>query len=295
MMVRRSLVFAAVLIFAGGVASAESAVQHLLEAKMHARIKALDDSLDGALGVAAIDLSSGRLYVYNGEAVFATASSIKIPIMVQMFKAKVNLDESVTLQPSDLVGGSGNIQRTLAKGPVTMTVRELMTAMIEHSDNTATNGCIRIVGMERVNALMASLGLRSTRLRRVMMDSAAAIRGDENTSTPVEMARLVEMLYRNRLSPAADTRQMLDILKLVKADFRKALPADVEVASKPGGIPGVHCEAGVVMLKDRPFVLSVFSTFLKDDANPVPQVAQIVFEYFRRLAQSNEYGHRVKP
>lgn len=277
------------------VARAESSVQHLLEAKMHNRIKAVDDALPGALGVATIDLTSGRIYVYNGEAVFPTASAIKIPIMVQMFRAKVNLEERITLQPSDAVGGSGILQKPLSKGPVTLTVRELMTAMIEHSDNTATNRCIQIAGMERVNALITGLGLRSTRLRRVMMDSAAAKRGDENISTPVEMARLVEMLYRNKLSAPQDTRQMLDILKLVKADFRSTLPPEVEVASKPGAIPGVHCEAGVVLLKGRPFVLSVFSTFLNDDANPLPEVTGIVFEYFRKLAQSNEYGHRVNP
>ena len=285
----------AILLAASAAVQAESTVQHLLEAKMHARIKALDDGLPGALGVATIDLTSGRVYVYNGEAAFPTASAIKIPIMVQLFRAKVALDEKITLEPAESVGGSGNLQHSLAKGPVTLTTRQLITAMIEHSDNTATNRCIRMAGMERVNAMLAGFGFRTTRLRRVMMDSAAAARGDENTSSPLEMARFVEMLHRGRLAGPDETRQMIDILKLVKANFRKGIPAPVEIASKPGGIPGVHCEAGIVYLKDRPFALSVFSTFLEDGANPVPDVARIAFDYFSKLAQSNEYGNKVKP
>ena len=288
--------FAAILLAVTVTGRPESAVQHLLEAKMHARIKAVDDGLLGAVGVATVDLTSGRIYVYNGEAVFPTASAIKIPIMVQLFRTKVNLEEKITLQPKESVGGSGSLQHSLAKGPVTLTTRELITAMIEHSDNTATNRCIRMAGMERVNAMLAGFGFRVTRLRRVMMDTAAATRGDENTSSPLEMARFVEMLHRGRLAGPEETRQMIEILKLVKANFRKGIPAaGVEIASKPGGIPGVHCEAGIVYLKDRPFALSVFSTFLDEGANPVPDVARIAFEHFSKLAKSNEYGNRVKP
>ena len=37
-----------------------------------------------------------------------------------------------------------------------------------------------------------------------MMDSAAAERGEENVSSPVEMVRFVEMLYRGKLAKASD-------------------------------------------------------------------------------------------
>src|SRR5215831_700114 len=84
---------------------AESPVEVLLEGKMFARIKALDERLAGVLGVATIDLTSGRVFVYNGEAIFPTASSIKIPIMAAMFKTVRDFDEKVTVQPVEAVGG----------------------------------------------------------------------------------------------------------------------------------------------------------------------------------------------
>lgn len=275
----------------------ESAVQHLLEDKMFARIRDYDAAMPGALGVATIDLTSGRVFVYNGEAVFPTASSIKIPIMVELFRAarrgEVRLTDSVTLTASDAVGGSGVLARQLAEGPRTLTVLELIKAMIESSDNTATNRCIAIARMDRVNRMLAAQGFREIRLRRIMMDSAAARRGDENVASPVEMARFVEQLYRGRLAPPGDTSQMIDILELVKADMRAAIPADVRVASKPGELPGVQCETGIVYLPGRPFVISVFTTFIGDNVHPVRDITKFVYDYFAKLAESNEYGNRT--
>ena len=64
--------------------------------------------------------------------------------------------------------------------------------MVTLSDNTATNILIDRLGMERIAARMQALGLNGTKLRRHMMDTAAARRGDENVSTPDELARLLE-------------------------------------------------------------------------------------------------------
>jgi beta-lactamase class A len=284
----------AIAFLCAALLQADSPVQHLLELKMYARIKAADEQLRGVLGVATIDLTSGRIFVYNGEAVFPTASSIKIPIMVEMFHTVKDLDEKITIQPREAVGGSGNLQIDLKRGPVTLTIRQLITAMIEHSDNTATNKCIEIVHMDRVNRMLAGLGFRATRLRRIMMDAPAAERGDENTSSPLELARFVEMLYRGKLAGPAPTREMINMLKLVKADMRKVIPANVEVAAKPGDIDGVHCETGIVFLSGRPYIQSTFSTFLDENANPIGEITRIVFDYFSKLAASNEYGHKIK-
>jgi beta-lactamase class A len=280
------------------VAQADTAVQHLLEEKMHARIREYDLSIRGALGVATIDLTSGRVFVYNGEAVFPTASAIKIPIMVEMFRAarrgEFQLTDRVTIQPPEAVSGSGTLGKALKDGPKQITVLELITAMMEHSDNTATNRCIAMAKMERVNQSLAELAFRTMSLRRVMMDAAAAARGDENTSSPLDMARYVELLYRGKLADAADTRQMIEIMKLVKGDVRASLPSNVETATKTGAVPGVQCEAGIVYLAGRPFILSVFSTFLDDGVRPVGEVAKFAFEYFSKLANANQFGHRLR-
>ena len=74
--------------------------------------------------------------------------------------------------------------------------RDLAVAMILQSDNTATNVLIDRVGMAAVNRRMAALGLADTELRRHMIDLEAARRGDENVSTPADLARLVLAFHR---------------------------------------------------------------------------------------------------
>jgi len=260
----------------------------LLEKKTLGRIEAYDRGFDGVLGLAAVDLTTGRTFAYHGELVTTQASLIKIPILVTAFAQNLDLSKRVTVTEKDAVGGSGTLDARLKQGPVELTVDELLTLMIRDSDNTATNLVIGLVGKEKVNALMGKLGLANTRLRRVMMDSEAAKRDDENTSTPVEMARLVTLIYQEKVAGAA---KMIEYLKLVKADFAAALP--VVVAAKPGGVPGVHTEAGIVYLEGRPYVLSVMASLIGGAGNPLRDVAEVVHQHFVRLGMSNRYGHRV--
>jgi beta-lactamase class A len=282
-----------------GTAGAQTAVEQLWEQKLNQKIRAVDQTLNGVMGVAAIDLNSGRVFAHNGDAQFPTASSIKIPILIQMFRdardGKFAWTDQVTLGVKDNVGGSeGPLQEKLNRGAVTLTIRELVEHMIIYSDNSATNRCIDIVGMARVNALLAEFGMRSTHLRRKMMDVAAAARGDENVSTPLELARVVERLYRGTAADPESCREMLGIMKKVNQWMRPVIPPGIEVASKPGDLDGVRCEVGLVYLPKRPFIVNVMSTWLDENANPVGKVTGMVFEYFSKLAGANQYGRKLQ-
>lgn len=289
--------FLAVSLLACGLASAQTGVTALLEEKTLARIRGVDEALDGALGVAAIDLTTGSTLSYHADAVFPTASAIKIPIMMEVFRqaraGRLSLEQGVPLAANDLVEGSPRLPLMLRKGPATASLRELIEAMIEVSDNSATNKLIELAGMDGVNRLLDQLGFPKTRLRRKMMDWAAAGRDQENVSTPMDMARLVELIYRGKAVDETASVEMLKIMKRVEADMRRAVPARVEVAAKPGEMPGTRCETGVILLPKRPFALAVMSTFIGDGKDPVAEVTSLVYSYFEKLAQSNSYGHRL--
>lgn len=272
---------------------AETTAADLLERKTLERIAKLDASLDGALGVAAIDLTTGRTIAYHADVVFPTASTIKIPIMIQLFRAvrlgDVKLSDSIPVTVVELVDDSPVVEKA-AKSAGRITIRELLEAMIQVSDNTATNKLIELLSMAKVNRAMDEMGFLQTRLRRRMIDLAAAARNEENVSTPLEMARIMETIYRGKAVDEGASREMLDVMTATKAEVRKAIPAGIRVASKPGGLDGVKCEVAVVFLDKRPFVVSVYSTYLKGDTNPVGDVAAILFDYYERLAKANRYG-----
>jgi beta-lactamase class A len=278
--------------------TAQPAAIELLERKTVEQIREFDHGFEGVVGVAAIDLGSGHSIGYNAETEFPQASVIKIPILIAIYQAqhegRFRLSDPVTLQPAEAVGGSGNLQHTLKKGPLTLTLRQLVNAMIEDSDNTATNKWIALLGMDFVNRTAAALGAKQTRLQRRMMDSAAALRNEENVSTPAEMARLVELIYRGRAVDRASSDEMAGFMKKVHGGIAEGLPPEIETASKVGAVPGVAAEAGIVFLEGCPFVLGVMSTFIDDRRSPIPEITRIVYRYFEKLAGANRYGNRLR-
>jgi beta-lactamase class A len=270
----------------------------LLETKTLDQLRAFDRGFDGVLGVAVIDLNTGHAFDLNGDTLFTQASVIKIPILIGMYAAqkegRFQLSDKLTLTPQDSVGGSGHLQVRLQQGPVSLTLRELAGAMIVDSDNTATNKCISLLGMDYVNRTAAKLGAKETRLQRKMMDSAAAKRNEENISTPRDMAELVKLIYRGKAVDRAASDEMIALMKQVHGGIAEGLPLDIETASKIGEVPGARGETAIVYLEGRPFILSVMSSFIDDRHSPVPEVARIVYRYFEKLAASNRYGNRLR-
>src|SRR5213593_4183161 len=190
-----------ILLLATSVAQAPNK-QQVLWQKLEASIAEVDRNLDGVLGVAIEDLTTGQKYLLHADEVFPQASSIKSAVLAerdhQAQQGKLKLTDLYTVQSSELVPDS-DIMGGLTPGVTRITLRDLATMMVAVSDNSATNVLIDRVGMENVNALMDSLGLSHTRLRRKMMDLKAAGEGRENISTPAEMMALLEALYRGKV------------------------------------------------------------------------------------------------
>jgi len=151
--------------------------------------------------------------------------------------------------------------------------------------------------MENVATGIERLGLKSTRLRRRMMDLEAARRGDENASTPREMMALLEKIRAGEALDAAHTQEFFSILRLGKeSPFHKALPDTVSIADKPGSLEGVRCDSGVIDVPGRPFILSVMTTYLvrdEDGERAIEEIARLAYAYFDRLRRASPYGRVV--
>src|SRR2546426_9569057 len=168
--------------------------QQVLWQKLESTINDIDRSLDGVIGVAILDLTSGQKFLLHADEVFPQASSIKIAVLAELYHqaqtGKLKLNDLYTVQASDLVPDS-DIMGGLTPGVTRITLRDLATMMVAVSDNSATNVLIDRVGMENVDGLMTSLGLTHTRLRRKMIGLKAASEGRENVSAPREMMTLL--------------------------------------------------------------------------------------------------------
>jgi beta-lactamase class A len=259
-----------------------------LKTKFEQRVQEIASRLDGVVGYVFVDLTSGERITRLERETFPTASTIKLAIVYELFKqaaeGKIRLDETITLDRGKAVGGSGVL---FELGTPTLSIRDYAALMVTLSDNTATNILIDRLGMEQIARRMQGLGLNATKLRRHMMDTAAARRGDENVSTPDDIAGLLQAMPPDGL----------ELLKKPKESrLRKGLPSGVATADKPGELEGVRVDAGIVYAKNRPFVLCVMTTFLKDEGEgerAIQEMSRAAYEYFSRLADG-PLGRRIR-
>jgi beta-lactamase class A len=282
------------------------AQSELLWQKLDATVQQVNRDLNGTMGVAIMDLTDGRTFLLNPDAVFTQASSIKVAVLAELYRqqqesdqgvaAKAKLTDLYTVNANDLVTDSF-IMAGLTPAVTRVTNRDLATFMVAVSDNSATNVLIDRVGMDNVNAMLTSLGLTHTRLQRKMMDVKAAQAGRENLSTPREMMTLFADLYQRKVVNKALTDDFFKVLSTPKpSDIPRLVPDDVVIANKPGELAGVRNDVGIVFVPNRPFVIVVMTACLKherDGDDAIATIAGAAYDYFDRVGRSSEYGRIV--
>jgi beta-lactamase class A len=132
-----------------------------------------------------------------------------------------------------------------------------------------------------------------------MMDLKAAGEGRENVSTPREMMTLLEIIDRGRLLNKEMTEDFIRILSTHKESaLLQGLPDDAVAASKPGELEAVRNDSGIILVKNRPYVLCVMTAYLKDEREgsaAIRKIAALTYSYFDRVGRASEYGRVVSP
>jgi beta-lactamase class A len=276
--------------------------QQLLWQKLDTVVHEVDRNLDGFLGVAVEDLTSTQTLFWQPDEVFAQASTIKIAVLAELYRqaqeGKLKLTDVYTVQKSDLVQDS-DIMNGLTPGVTSITLHDLATMMVAVSDNSATNVLIDRVGLENVNTMLDSLGLKHTRLRRKMMDLKAASEGRENISTPREMMTLLALVYQGKVLNKEMTADFLTILSTHKDSWiPRDLPEGVRIANKPGSLEGVRNDCGVIFVDRRPYALCVMTAYLRnerDGEEAISKISLAAYRMFDRIARASEYGRVISP
>jgi len=261
----------ALVLALGSTLRAQGTLQSTLHAQLETELTRTAERLNGVMGYAIKDLSSGETFLRLPDTVFPQASSIKLTILLELMRqaqeGKLSLEEKHTLRRSEMtVGDTEPILTMLGDGTVTLSLHDLAIFMVVLSDNTATNILIDRLGMDNINEGVTRLGFKETKLRRHMIDLEAAKKGNENVSTPREMLTLIEKVHAGQALDAAHTKEYFDLLRLPKeSEFHKALPEDVSIADKPGSLEGVRCDTGLIDIPGHPFVMSITTTYNASD------------------------------
>ncbi len=279
--------------------------QQLMWQKVEQAVHDANEELDGVLAVAITDLVSGQKIMMHADEMMPTASTIKIAVLAELYhqaqeaqtgKSGAKLDDAYVVNAKDLVPDS-DIMGGLTPGVTRLTLRDVATMMIAVSDNSATNVLIDRVGMENVNAFMDSLGFRNIRLRRKMMDVAAAKQGRENVASPADLAGLLAAIYQGRVFNKEFTADFLKMLSTHKdSPFHRSLPEDVRIADKTGELEAVRNDCGIIWAPNRPFILCAMTTYDRRERDAEAVVARLagrVYSVFDRLGRSSDLGRTI--
>lgn len=232
------------------------------------RIIADAEATGGTVGVA-ISATDGWAFAHNGDRPFRAASTVKIPIMIAIFRqvdaGARRLDDTFTMSASDFSAGSG-VLHEMHEG-LQVTVSDLLYLMMSISDNTATNVLIDMAGMEDVNALMRKLGMAQSTLGRKMQGRPAEGQQRENWATPSEYASLVGGLLDRQVASAESCDAMIAILEKQQNPRRigRYVPLHgFRWGSKTGSISGVVNDVGFITGDGGTVIVSAYCEDLPD-------------------------------
>jgi beta-lactamase class A len=266
--------------------------------------RSIVDSSGAVFGIAAIELGGGRSIRWNDREMFHAASTMKTPVMVEVFRqaaeGRFRLDDSIVVRNSfaSIVDGSAYAMELSDDSDDSLygflekrtTIRHLVEQMITVSSNLATNILIGLVGADSTTASMRRLGAPDIQVLRGVEDGKAFARGLNNRTTAADLLTIFRAIAEGRAVGPTDDRAMIDVL--LHQQFRDKIPAllpeGVRVAHKTGNITGVEHDSGLLFLPDgRTIVMVILSRGWADQRAAKSAIAKVARALYDDLTKGS--------
>jgi beta-lactamase class A len=278
-----------------------SASSPTLESRLMPLIKAHQGKV--AVAVKPLANGGGESFRYHADQVMPTASLIKFPVMIEAYRQagakEVDLDSFITLKKQDKVPGSGVLTYHFSDG-VTIRLRDAVRLMIAYSDNTATNLVLDAIGIGATAATMEKMGYPHTKIHSKVFRRDTSVFPERSkqyglgSTTPDEMIRLSEAVYRKQILNPSACDEMLEHLRACddKDKFPRLLPPETKVAFKTGSLADTRTAAGIIECPAGPVAVCVMC-YDNQDKRWVPdnagnrlcaEIARAVYDHFDRPA-----------
>lgn len=289
------VIVAVFLFFTCGVAWAAgaSAAARQSKGEFQRHLEAIASTFGGKVTLAGVDLKTGERFGIHPNRPVATASVIKLPVMVEAFylmqEDKLKWSQPASETSFDRVPGSGILQ--FLHPQIGLTLGDAITLMIDLSDNTAANIVIQQTGIAPVNARMRKLGLKHTKLFGYVFHaghrtSADAKKFGLGMTTANDMVKLLTMIQKHEILTPAACDQMLKILgQQMDNDafprYTGGIPG-VSWDHKTGALDAVRNDVGIAQTPAGPIVLAGFAYDSPDQQWTAENAALIVLARLAR-------------
>ena len=225
---------------------------------------------------------------YRGRERFHAASTIKVPVMIEVFRqaeqGRFALTDTLEVNPvfrsmedgsSFEVHGCDYLSGRIGRRE---TILKLTEQMIVVSDDLATNLLITFCGAERITrTTQVEIGATQTTVLRCVEDLPAFRAGGMNWVTAHDLVTIFESIETGRAAGAESRAAMRRILLAQELNnmIPARLPKEVRVAHKTGAITGARHDAGIVYAPFGTYFLALLSDGWKDGAVAVETLAEL--------------------
>ncbi|MFN4113377.1 MAG: serine hydrolase [Sphingomonadaceae bacterium] len=275
----------------GTQARAPQTFNAVYEGGLDAAIARVANGEQGRIGVAAMDLASGRMVSVLGDQRFPMASTSKIAIAAAYLegveKGRWSLSSEFPLLIPERSAKFSSARAPVRKGNYLPAI-ELIELMITRSSNPATDALLDVIGgPQAVNDWMRRAGIRDFELTR---DIATLVRDDgefdpasvidrRDSATPKAMLDLVVGLHEGRWLNATHRQVILGAMERTvtgKRRIRGMLPANLTVGNKTGSLNNTTSDIGFIRTPDgRAIALAIYVTGQGSRAAREARVAEI--------------------
>lgn len=246
-------------------------------------MKEIKRYLDGRLGKYSFyfeDLDSGYSYGLDEHKKMPSASCIKLPIAIALFKeveqGNIDLKEKVFISNDEMVDGSGILFEFDERE---YTIKELVVAMLVQSDNTATNKLIDLLGIEKINENVKKMGLEQTELNRKIRDVELKEKGVVNYSSSADLTKCFKMLYGKSYLNEDNSEFLVNVLK--RQQVRNKIPFYIpknewnNIANKSGSLNGVENDSALMLVTKGNFVFTIMSEELPNNVYGLVTISRV--------------------
>lgn len=256
------------------------------------QLKAVMDAFPAKSALYCVDLTTGSPIAAMGEDTkVVSASTIKVMILCcalqDVMEGKLSLNQFLPVTKENFCDDTNVfVPEYRADGA---TLWEHLYWMIVSSDNTATNTVISLLGYDHINAYCRSIGLTESEVQRKMLDWAAIEKGRNNYTSLRDQYRIYKMLYHGEILKPELRAVAIDMLSRSRyfGGLLRYIPDPVEVWRKPGGLDHLDHDAGIFLLKGKPYFLGIFTwdgPALDGETHQqklIGQLSRMVYDYMK--------------
>jgi beta-lactamase class A len=234
-----------------------------LDIELQNSITAWAKNQNGNYGIAVKEFNGKQRYAnYQAEKQFVAASTYKLFVTYAILH--------------DIEQGNHTLGTQTSIG---MTVSQCIDAMLVRSNNDCGYPTGALIGWENLANFIHQQGFTSTNINNY--DGSGNTTSADKISSPKDQADFMVQLANGALLNQEHTNLML--AKMKAQVWRERIPAGVpdgvEVADKPGWLPGIQNDTAVVYGPKSTYVISIMST--GTSSSKLAELSQLIYEYLQ--------------